>query len=182
MRLGNFERARLRSTFTIFAKNANIGSAFTITNMKQAISIFLTVLVLLMVVQPTLAFHYCGDTLRYVKVLAEVPVNSCCSGAGEYANMHVEEGAANEYLFLEHAKGCCSSYIIEMSTDDFKLQQESKIDRGFVAVDHPLVLNFLSSVLDSSIDPAAINLQRFSPGDTFHERRELLSLICTFLI
>ena len=152
--------------------------------MRRVISIFLATLVLLIVVRPTLAFHYCGDRLRYVKILAEIPVNSCCSVADGSAGKYAEEREfiANEYLLSESAKSCCSSYVIGISTDDFNLQQESKLAGSSVVVNHLPIFNSLSFVPDDYVDPAAINLLRFLPGDTFYESRELLSLICTFLI
>ena len=152
-------------------------------NMKRTISILLTTLVLLAVIRPTLVFHYCGSSLRYVKILAEASVNSCCPVADESTDGYMQGNdiAANEYLFSEFAKSCCSSYIIGISADDFKLQQESKIERVSVVVNHLPLFSSPHSMPDD-VDRTAIGLQRFSPGGTFNEGRELLSLICAFLI
>ena len=160
--------------------------------MKRTISIFLATLVLLVMIQPTLVFHYCGNSLRYVKVLTENPIGCCCSDVNIYRSANFDDNtnkyaqernvAADGYLFLESSKSCCSFYIIEVSTDDFNFQQEPIIDRGA-----PVVVNYLPAVISLSsvskrIDRAVINLQRFLPGETFYESRELLSMICTFLI
>jgi len=164
--------------------------------MKRTISIFLATLVLLVMIQPTLVFHYCGSSLRYVKILTEDSVHCCCSGVNEHAEISGNEdinGSANRYaqdrsvatdgnLFLESFKSCCSFYIIGISTDDFNLQQEAAIDRGTsVAVNYLPSVTSLSSV-SKEVDKAAINLQRYLPGEIFYESRELLSMICTFLI
>jgi|GEM_PF-6738072 hypothetical protein len=164
--------------------------------MKRTISIFLTTIVLLVMIQPTLVFHYCDNSLRYVKLLTEDSVHCCCSGVNGHEEINGNtniNGSTNKYaqdrsvatdgdLFLESFKSCCSFYIIGISTDDFNLQQEAAIDRGTsVAISYLPSVTSLSSV-SKEVDKAAINLQRFLPGETFYESRELLSMICAFLI
>ena len=164
--------------------------------MKRTISIFLATLVLLVMIQPTLVFHYCGSSLRYVKILTESSIGCCCSDVNGGAdingstdingntNKYAQERnvTADEYLFLESSKSCCSFYIIGVSTDDFNLQQEPVIDRTIsVVVSHLPAVASLSSVA-KEFDRITINRQRYLPGEIFYESRELLSMICTFLI
>ena len=147
--------------------------------MKRIISIFLTLLVLLAAVHPTLALHYCGDNLHSIKVLAEAKAASCCA----HPDIQSERDAAypgDNYLFSESMNGCCSFYYIEMSTDDFQQQAiDSNMPKLSVA---PICDLSIYSILQGYQSTPGVNLQTFPPGDIFREGGFRLSIICTYLI
>ena len=139
----------------------------------------MALLVLLAAIHPTLVLHYCGDNLRSVKVLAEAKETNCCA----HLDMPSEKDAAPfwySYSFSESTNGCCSSYYIEISTDEFQ-QQAIGLDMPKLLAaplyDHPTY-----STLLGYLSTPDVNLQTFPPGDIFREGGFRLSLICTYLI
>ncbi|MCL1937256.1 MAG: hypothetical protein FWF52_02535 [Candidatus Azobacteroides sp.] len=85
-------------------KLANLLKSCIFVKMKRLLPILLLLIMSLVAVQPTVAFHYCGKQLRSVGILRENSPSDCCG-----------------------QKNCCSHYTVKLSTDHFQLPEQEII-------------------------------------------------------
>lgn len=140
--------------------------------MKQNISIFFLLIMLVVGVQPTLAMHFCGNDLHSVSVLNETLNNSCCT------NDTSTNSNNDEACELEH-DACCDTQNVELSTDSFDKQltisvSSPTIDKVWVG---------FTQKLNQDIHGNELVKQRFFPEiGIFKQNINLLTFICIYRI
>jgi hypothetical protein len=134
--------------------------------MKRVISFFLLALVTLIAVQPTLALHFCGGQLRSVAIGQSS--KSCCGKAME----NQENTISNK---------CCSTYTIEIETDDFQPSAQQLLIETQQLL-HPVVFLCDSLLKGSESDTLFSFKHLYPPAGLARYSMDLLTFICIFRI
>ena len=77
--------------------------------MKKQLSIVLSLLMIVIVVHPFFAMHFCGPVLSEVVIMNDTGMNSCCEESGNHSH-----SAALE------AKDCCHTHVVSLDTDEYQ--------------------------------------------------------------
>ncbi|MDR2683000.1 MAG: hypothetical protein LBB64_03910 [Dysgonamonadaceae bacterium] len=146
--------------------------------MKKAIALFLLAIMTLTALQPSLALHFCGGNLRSVAI--GKMQKSCCETAMEKPINPLPAHAENR--FYQPINTCCSTYTIELSTDNFQspVQQSITDLQSFTFHSILFPVNALLEGIDSPISLTPKRL--FPPGGLARNTIDLLTIICIFRI
>jgi hypothetical protein len=157
----------------IFASSISVTSP-----MKKAIALFLFAIMTLTALQPTLALHFCGGSLRSVAI-GNVQ-KSCCETAIEKPINPLSTHAENR--LYQPINTCCSTYTVELSTDNFQSPaQQSTID--FQSLTFHSILFSINTLLKGINSPVSLSFGRqFPPGGLACNTVDLLTVICIFRI
>jgi hypothetical protein len=146
--------------------------------MKKAIASFLLLIMMLTALQPTLALHFCGGDLRSVAI--GKMQKSCCETTMEKPLNPLSAHAENR--FYQPLNTCCSTYTIEVSTDNFQSPNRQLTNDFQQWVFNPVLFSagILLKGIDSLISLSSIHL--FPPGGLARNGVDLLAVICIFRI
>jgi hypothetical protein len=146
--------------------------------MKRAIALFLLLVMTLAAVQPTFALHFCRGELHSVAI-GKVQ-KSCCGKTMENPLKPLSAHAGNR-LYLP-VNTCCSTYLIELSTDNFRLPGQLSIGDFQQILFSPLVFpeNVPLKGRHSGISLSSTHF--FPPGGLARYSADLLAVICIFRI
>ncbi|MFC4675043.1 hypothetical protein [Dysgonomonas termitidis] len=155
--------------------------------MRRFISIFLSLIILVVGAHPVLAMHFCAGDLFSVNLTKANQQNHFCCEKME--NMPTEDCGSKSHshhkphsAFTEEHDNCCTFKQVKLSTDDFNHQiQQSSLNNilpSFFNVWFVLysAVNYLES--DSSVIVQHI----FPPGGLDKLNIDLLAYICTYRI
>lgn len=134
--------------------------------MKRLITILLSVLVLLIAVQPVLAFHFCSGRLASIEVLSQ-GASGCCPETSSDTNKQVI------------GSDCCHTSVVELSTDDY-LQQDS--NQQIVPFSVLAFVYVRTLIADFTFDSVLSSKREAPPVYLFTEGRDLLTRFCVYII
>ncbi|MDR2057943.1 MAG: hypothetical protein LBP83_06635 [Dysgonamonadaceae bacterium] len=143
--------------------------------MKKAIALFLLAVMMLTALQPALALHFCQGKLRSVAI-GRVQ-KSCCETAMESPFKTRSDNAGN--TLYRPINTCCSTYVVELSTDNFQSPVQQSINDFRQPVFNSVL--FSAETLLKGVD-FAISLSCFPPGGPVRTGADLLTVICIFRI
>lgn len=137
--------------------------------MNRTAAILITLLVLLVAVQPVLAFHFCSGRLVSVEVATENNVNTCCSGTQH-------SGTSGDNII----KGtCCHTTIATLSADNY-VHQEARQQTIPLSISTIISAgNILSGLIS---EPAVSTWHNTPPGYLPATGKDHLVRFCVYII
>jgi hypothetical protein len=152
--------------------------------MKRSVAVFLLWMMALVAVQPTLAFHFCGENLYAIGFTAARENRCCCMAEADETGCSAPEqplSGDGGSVVSEPVESCCSNYIVALSTDDFQAPS-GEFAIGEVSVVPP-VCYFSGEISGiSGRDGLPITQSVFPPGSFVKCHVDLLAFICVFKI
>jgi hypothetical protein len=145
--------------------------------MKKAIAFFLLSIMTLTALQPTVALHFCGDNLRSVAI-GKIQ-KTCCESS--IKNVTKSSPVKAENRISPPMNTCCSTYMIELSTDNF----QTPVQQSIVDFQQPTfnpVLFPIDIPLKETDSTSSSFLRRFPPGGLARYCVDRLTMICIFRI
>jgi predicted MPP superfamily phosphohydrolase len=125
--------------------------------MKQVISVFLLTMMSLVAVQPTIAFHYCGNRLQSIEI-SSLEKPSCCG-----------------------KKNCCSDRIVQITTGHFQAPQQAWSVDLFSFLLKPVLFVFFDDLFEKKDTTVSVLLQTvFPPGGLINRHVNLHIFLCIF--
>jgi hypothetical protein len=144
--------------------------------MKKVIALFLLFMMTLVAVQPTLALHFCGGRLKSVAIGSiQKP---CCGEASE--NPIKTRNAENR--LQQPINTCCSSSLIELSTDNYPPSEQQSIIDFQQQTFYPALFLYNFPLKGSYLNNSLINKYFCPPGGLARYSVDLLTVICIFRI
>jgi hypothetical protein len=131
---------------------------------------------------PVLAMHYCAGKLYSFGGLSNEIEKSCCKDMEipqqEGNSCHTIQNTQEHNILISH-KNCCDIQKVELSTDDYQVQQYN-LNNVLPSVEHVwLALNLLIPTKNEGITKTG---QYFPPGSFSLQHIDLLTYICTYRI
>jgi len=140
--------------------------------MKRTLSILFTVLTMLVVVHPVMAFHYCSGNLAAVKLFKSQEMHACCCADTE-ASQHDE-------LEKSVQAQCCHTTVVEFSAGDFEYTGIERVSQPDQSTSCYFATLTTSEISDDCF--ANYTIAYAPPEHFFITGREILTRICTFII
>lgn len=131
-------------------------------------TIWISLLVLLIAVQPVLAFHFCSGHLASVEVPSPVDPGCCPVSSSDHTSDRQLIGDT-----------CCHTSVVELSTDDYTRQETLQKDVPFS------VLTFLyarSIVVDILFDSISSSERMAPPVYINKVGRDVITRFCVYII
>ena len=150
--------------------------------MKRIIATFLLLIMSLVAVQPTVAFHYCKGHLASVHMGSDIV--SCCGGAKKgTVEMKTAPSPQEEQqipFLTPKKKPCCVNYLFEVSTDQFSAPQQGTTTEIVSLLLSPALFFVDFTTTWQPSDALRIFQHTYPPGELPKYPADLLALICTF--
>lgn len=137
--------------------------------MKRIYTILVSVLVLLIAVQPILTFHFCSGTLASIEISSSDEASGCCSDSSS-------DNTSNEQII---GGSCCHTSVLNIKTDNY-LQQDK--DQQVVPFSVLTFIHVRNIVADIVSEPTLSSKRKNPPVYLLTEGREILMRFCVYII
>lgn len=131
-------------------------------------TIWIFVLVLLIAIQPVLAFHFCSGRLASVEVPSPVDPGCCPVSSSDHASDKQLMGDT-----------CCHTSVVELSTDDYVRQDTLQKDVPFSVLVFLYARSVVADILFNSISSS----ERKAPPVYLNKvGRDVITRFCVYII
>lgn len=141
--------------------------------MRKGVAILLTMIMLLIGIQPVLSLHLCGGTLFSVSLFDEISAVSCC-------DMPEPATTEDNPAIAVYQPDCCDFQSLKLATDDFSHDAEQYILRNQTPVTGPLWAVIYALLEQIPFDQPLTHRQLFPPAGLSRLTADLLTLICIY--
>lgn len=137
--------------------------------MKRIYTILVSVLVLLIAVQPILAFHFCSGHLASIEISSLDGASGCCSDTSS-------DNISNEQII---GGSCCHTSVFELKTDNYLQQDKDQQVLPFSVLTFIYVRNIVADIVSES---TFTSKPKNSPVYLLTKGREILMRFCVYII
>lgn len=143
--------------------------------MKKSIAYLLTLLTLLITVQPSLAMHFCGDQLRSLSLYGEEQPATACGACSSHKSANLPT------LSIEQAD-CCTNQNIQLTTDSFNSTNPSTdLFEAIQSAVSPVISSFVRLTVPFKELSLLRTIQKeYPPAGLSNQRYNLIHFICTY--
>ncbi|MDD4516155.1 hypothetical protein [Massilibacteroides sp.] len=135
--------------------------------MRRKLSIIFSLLMIMIIVHPTFAMHYCGGRISEMNLFGGQQMQACCCGEDE----------AHSDAFALDQQSCCETDYISVDTDDYQMTVSPATPMPMYCLLHSLLIpSFEQATIDQK------SAVEFAPPGALPTDDVSLSFICVFLI
>lgn len=134
--------------------------------MKRLTALWISLLVLLIAVQPVFAFHFCSGKLASVEMSSQTTSGGCSNPSPDDTKEHI-------------GSSCCHTSVVELSTDDY-VQQDT--NPQIVPFSVWAFIYVKSIFTDVALDSVSLSKRKVPPVSVYKEGRDVLTRFCVYII